>query len=131
MTVDVPKKPTLSTYIGKEKKKLPEVYQRIYLSGVSHDVKLICGRNIIHSHRFILEDRSPVFKAMFHSDMKEKKLGKVVIKGVSLTILQLMIRYIYTNKVEESDLKTHCVDLYKAADLVSEFKKRFTLKQII
>ena len=48
---------------------------------VSHkefcDVQILCGDKTFDCHQLVLAVRSPVFRAMFRADMKEKKTKKV------------------------------------------------------
>ena len=65
-------------------------------------------------HRFTLATRSTVFKAAFgHEETEEAKTGRVVIKDVDPKTLEVLIKYIYTETVEEED---RTVNLLSAAD---------------
>jgi len=81
------------------------------------DVKITCGEEVFFCHRNILSVRSPVFKAMFHSDMIENHSQNVVIKDVKPEVVKEMLHFIYngatsTEKVMDEIAK----DLLGAAD---------------
>ena len=59
------------------------------------DVKITCGEEIFHCHRCILSVRSPVFAAMFHSDMTENISRTVNIKDIKPEVVKEMLHFIY------------------------------------
>ncbi|CAL1262210.1 unnamed protein product [Larinioides sclopetarius] len=59
------------------------------------DVKLKTKNQIYPAHKFILGARSPVFKAMFSTDMKEKINDSVHIEDLTDDTVLRMLRYIY------------------------------------
>ena len=77
------------------------------------------GDKKIPVHKAILASRSPVFAAMFQHDLKETKQGYVAITDLELDILEEMLKFIYTGKVENLD--TMADSLLAAADKVSIF----------
>lgn len=78
------------------------------------DVKIITvDSNVIEAHKFVLA-RSPVFQAMFKNEMKEKKSGEVHVKNFNYQTMISVIRFMYTDKVE--DLKFVANELLNAAD---------------
>ncbi|GFS95678.1 hypothetical protein NPIL_130671, partial [Nephila pilipes] len=64
------------------------------------DVHLKCGSVAIPAHKNILSMRSPVFSAMFSSEMKETLQNEVNITDVDVPALRMMLKYVYTGKVE-------------------------------
>ena len=60
------------------------------------DITIKCGGKSYKCHKNILASRSPVFYAMFKSDMKETKTGSVAIKNMTPNVLESLLRYIYT-----------------------------------
>ena len=67
-----------------------------------------------HCHQFILSARSPVFKAMFQSNMTEKETQEVVILDMNAQVLFEMLTFMYTGKTSaEGEL---LIPLLKAAD---------------
>ncbi|KAJ1525826.1 hypothetical protein ONE63_009027 [Megalurothrips usitatus] len=51
-------------------------------------------------HKAILGARSPVFAAMFEHDMAESKTSRVVIGDTGSDVLQQVLRYVYTGRVD-------------------------------
>lgn len=66
------------------------------------------------AHKLILSFRSPVFAAMFKSNMSEKLTSAVEIKDMSAKVFRKMLRAIYTDKVD--NLNESAVELYYAAE---------------
>lgn len=72
--------------------------------------------HMIHAHRCILAARSPVFKAMFSSAMKESVNGEVVIEDFDYEVVKSMVYYMYTDTFPDKKAMTGlCVPLLKAA----------------
>ncbi|XP_051169184.1 speckle-type POZ protein-like [Leptopilina boulardi] len=67
-----------------------------------------------NAHKIILILRSPVFAAMFQIKMTEELTSIVKIEDIKSTIFQKMLRFIYTDKV--NDLKESAAALYYAAE---------------
>jgi hypothetical protein len=62
----------------------------------------------------MLAAQSPVFKAAFsHEETKEVKTGELEIEDVHPETLEVLIKYIYTDQVDEIDRTT---DLLSVAD---------------
>ncbi|GFW29434.1 TD and POZ domain-containing protein 5 [Trichonephila clavipes] len=79
------------------------------------DTKLKTETGSFPANKFILSTRSPVFKAMFTNDMKEKNGEYVMIEDLDDDTVQRMLQYIYTATVP--DLKWDSAhNLYAAAD---------------
>ncbi|GFU23805.1 hypothetical protein NPIL_360021, partial [Nephila pilipes] len=62
------------------------------------DVHLKCGSVAIPAHKNILSMRSPVFSAMFSSEMEETRKNEVDITDVDVPVLRMMLKYVYTGK---------------------------------
>ena len=65
------------------------------------DVRIVCGSEVFHVHKLILCARSPVFKGMLSHENLETKEGKIVIADTDQALVQIMLKYMYTNKVEK------------------------------
>jgi len=63
------------------------------------DVLIKTKGKSFRAHRIILAARSPVFKAMFSHNMQESRNNEVVVKDVEPEVMEELLRYIYTNKV--------------------------------
>ncbi|GBN83844.1 Speckle-type POZ protein-like A [Araneus ventricosus] len=109
------------------------------------DVNLKCGTDSFSAHKNILCARSPVFAAMFTTEMKETLENKVEISDVSSQVLKTMLTYIYTgktgelsvqsagellfaaNKYQLQDLKRVCGDYLKSCVSVENVLKTLVL----
>ena len=69
------------------------------------DVVLKCQGEEIPAHTLLLGARSPVFKAMFQSEMSESINKEVKIDDVEADVLKEMLRFMYSAKVDESFIK--------------------------
>lgn len=85
------------------------------------DAKIIVGSHTFNVHKCILDVRSEFFSAMFNSEMKEKSENKVKISDVSPEVMQELLRFIYTGRVNNmSNLKMELLvasDKYMIEDL--------------
>jgi len=81
------------------------------------DVKLTCRKKVFHCHRNILSVRSPVFAAMFQSDMIENTSRNVHIKDIKPEVVKEMLHFIYKGTTSTENVKDELVlDLLVAAD---------------
>jgi len=81
------------------------------------DVKLTCRKKVFYCHRNILSVRSPVFAAMFQSDMIENTSRNVHIKDIKPEVVQEMLHFIYKGTTSTENVKDELVwDLLVAAD---------------
>jgi len=62
----------------------------------NYDVTLTCGEKVFYCHKWMLSARSPVFKAMFQSNMKENELGTVEIEDIQQEVVSELLQYIYS-----------------------------------
>jgi len=67
----------------------------------SGDMILVCGDGEVKAHRNIMSARSPAFKAMLESEMKEKKSGRVEVKDFGKSVVKAMVQFIYTAEIDE------------------------------
>ena len=68
------------------------------------DVSLFVGKYEIRCHKLILTTESNVFRKMFSTDMKEKRLSMVQIEDVNLQDLRSFLLFMYMDKLEESKI---------------------------
>lgn len=81
------------------------------------DVTLVCGSKHFACHKIILSSRSDVFAAMFsHRDTAEDKTNRVDITDVDEDSLEQLLRFVYTDKIDEANLTTLACGLLTAAD---------------
>jgi hypothetical protein len=69
------------------------------------------------AHRIILTARSPVFRALLNSDMREGKEGVVVIEDVRAPVFRALLHFVYTDALPEvrSCIPTSCCLIYMPA----------------
>ncbi|GFX38446.1 TD and POZ domain-containing protein 4 [Trichonephila clavipes] len=79
------------------------------------DTKLKTKTRTFPAHKFILGARSPVFKAMFNNDMKERNSECVDIDDLEDDTVQRMLQYMYTATVPDLQWNSAC-NLYTATD---------------
>ncbi|GIY64655.1 TD and POZ domain-containing protein 3 [Caerostris extrusa] len=79
------------------------------------DVELKMDAESFFAHKVVLSSRSPVFKAMFLSDMKETANNCVDITDLSSETLRQMLLFMYTDTLEDLTWAS-TKDLYSAAD---------------
>ena len=68
------------------------------------DVEFLVGDKSFSAHRFILSARSPVFTAMFNSDMTEAKTGTVAINETNPDVFEVFLKFLYTGTLEPFSL---------------------------
>ncbi|XP_055355880.1 kelch-like ECH-associated protein 1 [Paramacrobiotus metropolitanus] len=70
--------------------------QRLLESQTLSDCTLVCAGQQFAVHRALLAGQSPVFAAMFQSDMQEKSTGICKINDISPDALKTVIQFVYT-----------------------------------
>lgn len=85
----------------------------MFRDGTLADFEIIVNGMSIRAHKYVLA-RSPVFLAMIQNEMVEGKSQKVNIDHIAFGVMQEMISFMYTSKVQ--DLETMAGDLLIAAD---------------
>ncbi|CAL1299676.1 unnamed protein product [Larinioides sclopetarius] len=93
-----------------------EVLKSLYTNQILCDVKLRAQMEIFPAHRNILSARSPVFRTMFTSDMREKSSQIVDIPDINADVLRFMLQYVYTESLEGLHYQS-AYQLYVAADM--------------
>ena len=66
------------------------------------------------AHKTILISRSPVFEAMFQSDLTEKATNTLKIEDIERRVFQEVLRFIYTDEVNQ--MEEMASDLLAAAE---------------
>ncbi|CAL1276734.1 unnamed protein product [Larinioides sclopetarius] len=79
------------------------------------DVMLETKTSAFTAHTIILSARSPVFRAMFSADMKEKLNGVVDVSDLDDETVRQLLLFLYSNKLEELKWED-ALQLYEAAD---------------
>jgi len=81
------------------------------------DIKIQCEGQSFDCHMAILAARSPVFMAMFQSEMKEKQTRTVSIDDFKAGVVGEMLNFIYTGNVSShNSLSDIASELLEAAD---------------
>ena len=78
------------------------------------DITLVVGGKEFPAHRNILSARSPVFKAMFQHNMREKIESRLDISDLSADTVQGMLQWIYTGWLPGGDQESK--DLFCASE---------------
>ena len=102
----------------KSLKNLAKDLKEFYLSKEMSDVQIKCGDQTFDAHQFILSARSPVFRRMFQTEMKEKNTGLVDLGDSSPEIISELLKFIYTGSCcvnDDSPSQIVC-DLLQAAN---------------
>lgn len=93
------------------------------------DVVIVVGEREIKAHKNILAVRSPVFAAMFDSDMEESAQNRVTITDLDYEVVEQMLRYMYTGQAPK--LKSMADQLLVAADKYSLDSLRVMCEQTL
>ena len=81
------------------------------------DIKIQCEGQSFDRHMAILAARSPVFMAMFQSNMKEKQTQTVNINDCKAGVVEEMLNFIYTGNVSSpAAISEIMAELFEAAD---------------
>lgn len=64
------------------------------------DVTLIVEGQTIKAHKAVLSARSPVFAAMFSSEMLEQRQNQVIIPDMEFKVAQHLLQFIYAGKTQ-------------------------------
>ncbi|TVU50157.1 hypothetical protein EJB05_01517, partial [Eragrostis curvula] len=82
---------------------LPKDLGVLLQSGDGADVTLIVSGESLSAHKIILAARSPVFKAEFFGEMKEKTSRCIEIKEMEAAVFKAMLGFIYTDTLPEPE----------------------------
>ena len=77
------------------------------------DIKIDCGGQSFDCHKAILAARSPVFLAMFQSNMKENETNTVAIEDFKEEVVSEMLAFIYTGNISSHDTTKEIADKYQ------------------
>lgn len=97
-------------------KQLSEHFGNLFIDKQLSDVKIECEGRTFDCHQAILATRSPVFMAMFQSNMKEKDTKIVTIDDFKAEVVSEMLNFIYTGNVSDKDIGELGTELLAAAD---------------
>ncbi|GFU74284.1 TD and POZ domain-containing protein 4 [Trichonephila clavipes] len=94
---------------------LQENLESLYKDNLLCDTKLVTKTKSFLAHKCILSARSPVFKAMFNNDMRERNSECVNIEDFDEDTVQRMLLYMYTATLPDLQWDIAC-NLYTASD---------------
>ena len=85
-----------------ERHSTPKTFEKCFKS-LLNDIELSDFTVVVDDHEFrvhksVLAARSPVFRAMITSDMKEKKESKVVLHDFDKEVFEQFVHFLYTGK---------------------------------
>ncbi|XP_055941847.1 speckle-type POZ protein B-like [Argiope bruennichi] len=95
----------------------------MYEDAICSNAVLRTSTSTFPVHKGILSARSPVFRSMFSSDMKENNSGYVDIDDFEDDIVHRMLLYMYTDSLEDLRFE-NAPNLYRIADKYQIFSLR-------
>ena len=95
---------------------LSDDFSKAFSESDCSDVHINCGGKIFNCHEFVLSARSPVFRAMFQNNMTERKTKSVTIADNSPEVIEKMLQFMYSGKVDLGGNSELTGELLKAAD---------------
>ncbi|CAL1294228.1 unnamed protein product, partial [Larinioides sclopetarius] len=92
-----------------------EDIKTLYISRCLTDVQVKTKTKSFPAHRIVLCARSPVFKRMMTSDMKERNSDSIEVDDLGDDVLQQLLLFLYSDTVEKLEWEI-ATQLYYAAD---------------
>jgi hypothetical protein len=86
---------------------IPADLKRSLDSGYNSDIVLSCGDRQFPAHRFVLGSRSPYFKGLFASSMRDADTDGLPIADTEPDVFEQLLLWIYTGEVAEAALQTN------------------------
>lgn len=74
---------------------------RLFASGQGVDYMFDVEGEEMGVHKIILEARSPVFRALLNTPMREGHDGKVVIHDIKAPVFRVLLHYVYTDSLPD------------------------------
>jgi len=93
---------------------LDQNLEQLFNNRSETDVCFVVSGMEIKAHKLILSARSPVFAAMLKSGMRESVENRVEINDIAPDIFEALLRFIYTDRVDHTQLDSK--DLLVAAN---------------
>ncbi|GFU35459.1 speckle-type POZ protein-like B [Trichonephila clavipes] len=94
---------------------LKKALTSLYEEGTLSDINIRSGTKSFPVHKSILSVRSPVFHAMFGTEMREKTSKDLDLPDVDADTLRCLLLFIYTDTVKDMGWE-NTSDLYRVAD---------------
>lgn len=91
-------------------------FRHMLLQGIHADVTIETGEfDKTPAHRAVLASRSPVFRAMFEHELKEKTCACIHVADVPTPAMRALLLYLYTGDHDAKVMKEHGMALLTAA----------------
>ncbi|CAL1294368.1 unnamed protein product [Larinioides sclopetarius] len=103
---------TIPSTSTRKKKTIMDDLLRFYEKQKYCDIKLQVRNETVQAHRAVLCSRSPVFQEMFETEMPD---SKKVINDIDMTTLKHMLKFMYTENIENLNFE-NALKLYTVAD---------------
>ncbi|CAN1268841.1 BTB/POZ domain-containing protein At1g21780 [Linum perenne] len=88
---------------------------RMLDEGIHADVTINTAEGTLKAHKAILSASSPVFRSMFHHDLKEKESSTIYIDDMSTESCVALLSYLY-GTIKQEDFWRHRLSLLGAAN---------------
>ncbi|CAG8452021.1 2715_t:CDS:1 [Acaulospora colombiana] len=81
------------------------------------DLEIVCEDGVLYGHRVILAARSDVLDPLLSNGMEESFKNQIKFPEIKESVMKIILRYLYTGSVIESDLSIDIVfNIFQAAD---------------
>lgn len=94
------KEETLTVPVVNMESEVCECFAALLESKEFSDVEVVVGEERFDAHSQVLMARSPIFRAMFASPMREGMQKRVVIEDCEASAIRELLRFLYTGHVE-------------------------------
>ncbi|XP_043464507.1 speckle-type POZ protein-like [Leptopilina heterotoma] len=113
------------------KNEMPAKFLSLYEEKKLTDFKIICDDKEFCVHKIILVCQSDVFRAMLENPMKEFKNDELIISDFYPKIVEVMIRYLYSDTLTETLSEEELKELLLIANKYNlENLKKISFKEI-
>ena len=100
--------------VQNQKPKSKFLAKELFLNEIYSDLKIHCQGRIFPCHKNILYVRSKYFEAcLAHDGTKESQSGIIEIEDFSPEVIEKLLKYIYTNEINENEIT---MELFAALD---------------
>lgn len=93
--------PTLPLLVSSGSGTMASHYKQLFISKSLSDIVILVKASRFEAHKTVLCARSPVFLAMFQSNLTETQTNTVKINGIKPAVFREVLRFIYTDEVEK------------------------------
>ena len=93
--------PTLPLLVSSGSGSMTTHFKQLFESKEQSDIVIRVKKEKFNAHKTVLSARSPVFRAMFQSNLTETQTNKLKIKGITPAVFKELLRFMYTDQVEQ------------------------------